>query len=158
MKPYLRAEWTKLRTLPGTGWLLLTFVALTVAGSAAASAVVSCAPDGCDHDPARISLFGVQAGQAVVAVLAVLTISGEYGTGMIRVTLAALPGRIAVLAAKAVVLSGLTLAVGSVAVFAAAVAGQRILAGNGFGAEATALTSGPMLRATAGSVLASVNR
>ena len=34
----LRAEWTKLRTLPGTGWLLVAVAALTIAVSAAADA------------------------------------------------------------------------------------------------------------------------
>ncbi|WP_336216330.1 ABC transporter permease [Nonomuraea sp. LPB2021202275-12-8] len=153
MKPYLHAEWTKLRTLPGTGGLLLALVALTVAVSVAAAALVSCASAGCGYDPARISLFGVQAGQAVVAVLAVLAISGEFGTGMIRTTLTAMPGRITVLAAKAVVLTGLTLAAGGVAVLGSALAGRRILLDNGFTPETLALTGGPMLRAAAGSVL-----
>ena len=42
-----------------------------------------------------------QLGQAVVAILAVLVISGEYSTGMIRITLTAMPRRATVLAAKA---------------------------------------------------------
>jgi len=149
----LHAEWTKLRTLPGSGWLVLALVVVTVAVSVAAAAVVSCAPGGCAYDPAKIGLFGVQAGQAVVAVAAVAMISGEFGTGMIRTTLAAMPGRIAVLAAKAAVLTGLTLAAGSVAVLASALAGGQVLAGNGFTTEQLALTSGPMLRAACGSVL-----
>ncbi|MEW9528245.1 ABC transporter permease [Microbispora sp. NPDC049125] len=153
MTQHLYAEWTKLRTLPGTGWLLLALVMLTVVVSVAAAAVVSCTSSGCGYDPAKISLFGIQAGQAVVAILAVLAISGEFSTAMIRVTLAAMPGRISVLAAKAVILTGLTLAAGSVAVLASALAGRRILLGNGFPPELPALTSGPMVRAVFGSVL-----
>ncbi|WP_406319093.1 ABC transporter permease [Streptosporangium sp. NBC_01639] len=153
MRQHLHAEWTKLRTLPGTGWLLLALVALTVAVSVAAAAVVSCTPADCGHDPAKISLFGIQAGQAVVAILAVPAISGEFGTGMIRTTLAALPGRITVLSAKAVILTGLTLTAGSVAVLASALAGRVILLDNGFAPELPALTDGPMLRAAVGSVL-----
>ncbi|OUC98571.1 ABC transporter permease [Streptosporangium minutum] len=149
----LYAEWTKLRTLPGTGRLLLALVMLTVAVSVAAAAVVSCTSSGCGYDPAKIILFGVQAGQAVVATLAVLTISGEFSTGMIRTTLAAMPGRVSVLATKAVILTGLTLAAGSVAVLASAPAGRWILLGNGFPPESLALTGGPMLRAASGSVL-----
>ena len=38
-----------------------------------------------------------------MAILAVLVISGEYSTGMIRITLTAMPRRAAVLAAKAAV-------------------------------------------------------
>ena len=34
LRDALHAEWTKLRTLPGTGWLLLAVVALTVSGQA----------------------------------------------------------------------------------------------------------------------------
>lgn len=150
MRRRLHAEWTKLRTLPGTGPLLLALVAVTVAVSVVAAAMVSCAPAGCGHDPARISLFGIQAGQAVVAVLAVTAISGEFGTGMIRTTLAAMPHRIAVLTAKAVLLTGLTLAAGGVAVLGSVLAGPRVLLGNGF----PPLTyDGPMVRAAFGSVL-----
>ncbi|WP_433515777.1 ABC transporter permease [Nonomuraea sp. CA-143628] len=153
MRSHLHAEWTKLRTLAGTGWLLLTIVALTVAVSVTASAVVSCASAGCGYDPAEISLFGVQVSQAVVAILAVLAITAEYSTGMVRVTLTAMPRRTAVLAAKAIVLTGLTLAAGSVAVIASALAARRVLLGNGFTPELLSLTSGPMLRAAVGSVL-----
>ncbi|MEU0478997.1 ABC transporter permease [Streptosporangium sp. NPDC006013] len=153
MTQHLHAEWTKLRTLPGTGRLLLTLVTLTVAVSAAAAAVVSCTSAGCGYDPGKISLFGIQAGQAVVAILAVLAISGEFSTGMIHTTLAAMPGRITVLAAKAVILTGLTVAAGSVAVLASALAGRRILLDNGFTPELLALTGEPMLRAALGSVL-----
>jgi len=149
---YLHAEWTKLRTLPSTGRLLLALVAVTVAVSVAAATVVSCASAGCGYDPAKISLFGIQAGQAVVAVLAVGAISGEFGTGLIRTTLAAMPNRIAVLAAKAVLLTGLTLAGGGLAVLGSALAGRRILLGNGF-PPALLSFDGPMVRAAFGSVL-----
>ena len=93
MREALHAEWTKLRTAPGTLWLLLAVVALTVALSAGAAAAVRCPSAGCGQDPARISLTGIELGQVIVAVLAVLVISGEYGTGMIRTTLAELDPR-----------------------------------------------------------------
>ena len=64
----------------------------------------------------KISLVGVQAGQAVVAVLGVLIITGEYSSGMIRSTLAAMPRRWPMLAAKATMLTGLVLLAGTVAV------------------------------------------
>ncbi|MFF5114364.1 ABC transporter permease [Streptosporangium sp. NPDC000509] len=153
MSRHLHAEWTKLRTLPDTGRLLLAIVVLTVAVGVAASAVVSCSPAACGHDPAKVIFFGVQVSQAVVAVLAVLAITGEYDTGMIRLTLAAMPRRTGVLAAKAITLAGVTLITGSVAVLASALSAPRILLGNGFPAETLVLTSAPMLRAAAGSVL-----
>ncbi|MGI8333816.1 ABC transporter permease [Actinomadura scrupuli] len=157
MRRELRAEWTKLRTVAGPGGLLLATVALTVAVSAGASAAVTCPSAGCDQDAARISLLGIQVGQAVVAMLAVLAISGEYGTGMIRTTLTAMPRRTTFLAAKAALITGLTLAAGTVAVLASVLAGRLILPGNGFtaahGYPPLSLTDGPTLRAAAGSVL-----
>jgi ABC-2 type transport system permease protein len=157
MRQALHAEWTKLRTIGGTPWLLFGVIAVTAALSAAAAAAASCPSAGCGQDPAKVSLIGIEFGQAVVAVLAVLAISGEYGTGMIRVTLAAMPRRTTVLAAKATVLSGLVLAAGTVAVLASVLAGRLLLPGNGFipahGYPPLSLTDGPVLRAAAGSVL-----
>ena len=153
----LHAEWTKLRTLPGTGWLLLAAAALTIAVSAAADAASACAPAGCQADPAKLSLTGVQVGQAVVAIIAVLAISGEYSSGMIRVTLTATPRRWTVLAAKASLIGGLTLAAGTVAVLGSVLAGRLILPGRGFtladGYPPLSLADGPDLRAACGSVL-----
>jgi ABC-2 type transport system permease protein len=133
-------------------------VAVTVATGAAAAASIRCQSGAiCQVDPAKLSLTGVQIGQAVVAILAVMAISSEYSTGMIRVTLTAMPHRSAVLAAKAAVVAGLVLAAGAVAVLGSVLAGRFILSGHGFtaahGYEALSLGDGPVLRATAGSVL-----
>jgi transcriptional regulator GlxA family with amidase domain len=49
-------------------------------------------------DPSKLSLTGICVGQAVTAVLAVLAVSEEYGTGMIRTTLTAMPRRASLLA------------------------------------------------------------
>jgi ABC-2 type transport system permease protein len=85
MSRALRAEWTKLRTLPSTGWLLLGVVVLTVAVSAAASAALSCQSSAaCHPDITKLSLTGTDLGQAVVAIVAVLAVTGEYATGMLR--------------------------------------------------------------------------
>ncbi len=129
----LHAEWTKVRTVPGPAWLLAATAALTIAVSTAAVAATRC-PRGlaCPVDPARLSLTGIQFGQALVAVLAVLAVSGEYSTGMIRTTLTAVPARTAVLAAKAVVLTGLVLAAAAVAVGGCLLAGRLLLPGHGF--------------------------
>jgi ABC-2 type transport system permease protein len=153
----LHAEWTKARTLAGTCWLLLAVIALTVAVGSAAAGAVSCQAAGCGQDPAKIILAGVDLSQAVVAILAVLAISDEYSTGMIRVTLTAIPRRITVLTAKAVVVTGLVLAAGAVGVLASVLAGRLILPGRGFtpvhGYPPLSLAIGPDLRAVAGSVL-----
>jgi ABC-2 type transport system permease protein len=153
----LRAEWTKLRTSPGTAGLLLTVIAVTVAVSAAAAVAARCQAAGCGQDPGKISFTGVDLGQAVVAIVAVLAVSTEYSTGMIRTTLAAMPGRLTVLAAKAAVVTALTLAAGAVAAGGSLLAGRLILPGHGFtsarGFAPLTLADGPVLRATAGSVL-----
>jgi ABC-2 type transport system permease protein len=153
----LHAEWTKLRTVASTGWLLLAVAVLTVGVSAATDAAATCSSGGCQADPAKLSLTGVLAGQAIVAVVAVLAISGEYSTGMIKVTLTAMPRRLTVLAAKAALITGLVLAASAVAVLACVLAGRLILPGHGFtaanGYPPLSLGTGPVLRAACGSVL-----
>ena len=154
MSQALHAEWTKLRTMPGTGWLLLAMVAATVIISATVSAAVSCSSTAACHvDVTRLSLTGTYLGQAVVALVAVLAVSGEYGTGLISTTLAAMPHRTTVLAAKAAVVTAVTLAAGTLAVLGSVVAGQLILPGHGYtpanGYPALSLADGPVVRAAA---------
>ena len=157
MSRALHAEWTKARTTPGTIWLLLATIALTVAVGAAAATAVNCPDPGCGQDPAKVSLSGIDLGQAVVAILAVLAISGEYGTGMILLTLTAMPRRTTMLAAKAAILTGLVMVAGTAAVLGSVLAGRLILPGHGFipahGYPLLSLADGPYLRAAAGSVL-----
>jgi ABC-2 type transport system permease protein len=154
----LHAEWTKLRTVSGPAWLLAAVAALTIGVSAAADAATRC-PAGvpCSVDTAKLTLTGVQLGQAVVAILAVLTISNEYSTGMIKVTLVAMPRRTVVLAAKAILVTGLVLVAGTAAALGSLLAGRLMLPGHGFTAArgflALSLGNGPVLRATAGAVL-----
>jgi len=154
----LHAEWTKLRTVSGPAWLLLGVVALTIAVSATAVGANRC-PAGftCPVDTTKLSLSGVQVGQAIVAILAVLMISNEYGTGMIRISLAAMPNRSVVLAAKAILVGALVLAAGAVGVFGSVLAGHLILPGHGFtaarGFHPVWLSYGPTVRAACGSVL-----
>jgi ABC-2 type transport system permease protein len=154
----LHAEWTKLRTLPATPWLLAAIAALTVAVSAAASAATQC-PTGtaCPVDTGKLSLTGIQFGQAVVAILAVLTVGGEYSTGTIRSTLTAIPRRTTVLLAKAAVVAIPVLAAGAVAAFGSLLAGRILLPRNGFttsrGFPPLIPPDRPVLRAAAGSAL-----
>jgi ABC-2 type transport system permease protein len=115
---------------------------------------VTChAAGGCGQDPAKVSLTGVYLGQAVVAILAVLAIGGEYSTGMIRLTFAAMPRRMSVLAAKAAVVTGLVLAVGAVATVGSMLAGQLVLRGRGLTGPPLSLGNGADLRAALGSAL-----
>jgi ABC-2 type transport system permease protein len=147
----LQAEWTKLRTAPGTIWLFLAIVALTVGVSAAGAATIKCPPGECTFDPAKSSLTGVILGQTIIAILAVLAIGGEYSTGMIRTSLTATPRRTRMLVAKATVVAGVALAAAIGAVSASVLAAKLILPSRGIGAPS--LADGPVLRATVGSVL-----
>ena len=152
------AEWTKLRTVAGTFWLLAAAIAVTVTVSAAAAAASRCpAGPACPVDTPKLTLTGIQLGQAVIAILAVLAISSEYSTGMIRTTLTAMPRRPAALAAKATVLTLLVLAAGAIAAAGSVLAGRLILPGHGFtaarGFPTLSLADGPVLRAAAGSAL-----
>jgi ABC-2 type transport system permease protein len=157
MSRALHAEWTKQRTVAATGWLLLGAVALTVALSAVVTLAVAYSSTGSRQDLAKLSLTGIDIGQAIIAILAVLTITNEYSTGMIGVTLTAIPRRPRMLAAKAAVLTALIMVAGMVAVLASVIAGRLILPANGFtaarGYALLSLSHGPTLRAAAGSVL-----
>ena len=156
LREAVHAEWTKLRTVPGPGLLLLTMIVVTV-GFGILEAVAQKCPTSCSYDTPKLSLTGILVGQAVVAVLAVLMITSEYSSGMIRITLTAVPRRITALAAKAIVLTGMVLAAGAFAVAWSLIAGRYILPGNGFtgahGSEVLSLGAGSTLRAAAGSVL-----
>jgi ABC-2 type transport system permease protein len=157
----VRAEWTKLRTVPSTVWLLLGIVAGTVALSAAYAdsfSVSRCErAGGCIVDLTKVSLTGVQLGQAVVAILALLAITNEYSTRMICTTLVARPRRVAVLLSKASVVTVTVLAAGGLGVAGALLASRVILAGSGAGGAGgdppLSLADGPTLRAAVGSVL-----
>jgi ABC-2 type transport system permease protein len=155
----LHAEWSKLRTSAGTWWLMVGAVALTIATSAGIAASTHVSPGGPSggQDPTRLSLVGVDVGQAVVAVLAILAVTEEYGTGMIRVTLAATPRRALMLGAKAVNIAGLALITGALAVAGCLIAGRLLLPGAGLdpihGYALVSIAHGPTLRAAFGSVL-----
>ena len=79
-------------------------------------------------DPTAVSLAGVQLAQLAVGVLGVLLVTGEFATGLIRVSFAAVPRRLPLLWAKAIVFGLATLAVAVSATLAAFLVGQSILA------------------------------
>ena len=154
MRLALHAEWTKLRTQPGTAALLIGAVVLTVGLSTAVAATSTTASA---SDPAKLALTGIYLGQVVVASLSVLVIGGEYSTGMIRTTLGAMPRRWTVLAAKATLVAGAAATAGVVAVLGSLLAGALILPGHGFttahGYPPLSPSDGAVLRAAVGSVL-----
>jgi ABC-2 type transport system permease protein len=104
----LRSEWIKLRTLRSTAWCYLILVVLTV-GLAALLAAAYPTPEGTPTQEQQqqlwlmVSTLGIGFGQLVAAVLGALVITGEYGTGMIRSTFAAVPKRLPAVIAKVLV-------------------------------------------------------
>ena len=128
----MRSEWTKLRTVRSTYWTAVV-AALAVLGVAAGSCA-EWASNLARHraelgnlDPITTSLTGVYLAQLAVGTLGLLVISSEYGTGMIKATLAAIPQRRTVLAAKAFTFTAATFVFGQAVSFAAFGIGQAIL-------------------------------
>jgi len=151
----LHAEWTKLRTVAGPAWLLAAVVALTVAVGVPVASAARCSSAACGMDPAKVSFTGIYLGQAVVAVAGVLAIGNEYSTGMIKLSLTAMPRRVTWLFAKATVLTATVLIASALAVAGSALAGWLILPGHGFTPAHgyASLTAGADVRAVVGAVL-----
>ena len=152
----LRSEWIKLISLRSTVWSYAVLVLLSLGLAALMAATL--APETGTPIPAEIqagflsqvSSFPVVLGQLIVAVLGVLLISGEYGTGMIRSTFSAVPRRLPVLWAKAAVLFVSTFVVGLVATVGSYLVASPILAASGVSAP---ITDPDVLRAIVGGAL-----
>jgi ABC-2 type transport system permease protein len=118
-----RMEWIKLRSLRSTWWAL----AVTVAGAIGVAAAVGVNTRDAAADLTNNALAGIALGLLVTGVLGVLAMTGEYSSGTIRATLAAIPNRPLVLAAKASVFGAVALAVGEAAAFIAFFVGGAAL-------------------------------
>jgi ABC-type transport system involved in multi-copper enzyme maturation permease subunit len=140
----LYSEWIKLRTLRSTFCTLIAgFVGLIGFGALFCAVTAnrwSHLPAGerAGFDPALTSLRGFFLAQLAVGVLGVLVITGEYATGMIRATLAAVPHRLPVLWAKAALYSAVTWALMTAGAFAAFLIGQAVLSSRHLGTSLAA--------------------
>jgi ABC-2 type transport system permease protein len=126
-----RMEWIKLRSLRSTPWMLLaTTVGMIAIGVAAMANTKAPSPaDAASFDPVNNVLAGVVLGQLVIGLMGVLAVTGEYSSGSIKSTLAAVPGRRMMLAAKAAVVGLVSLVVGEVVTFVTFFAGTMAMAG-----------------------------
>ena len=128
------SEWTKLWSLRSTRYSIAAALLLTIGVAALACGVVAhhwpqmSLRDRQDFHPLEVNLAGVQIAQLAIGVLGVLVITGEYSTGMIRATMSAVPKRLPVLWAKAIVYGVVVLALATPATLIAFAAGQAILA------------------------------
>ncbi len=128
----LLSEWTKIRTLRSTFFTLAATVAFVV-GLGALISYESSVHYGLGNgpwDPTSISLSGLVIGQLTIAVLGVMAITGEYSTGMVRTSLAAVPRRGRFLAAKASVFGGVAVVTGELVSWVAFFIGQLLISGH----------------------------
>lgn len=133
MSRALHAEWIKFRSLRST-WYTLTV--LFVVGLGIAALTANGAPDayeeaGAAWDPTAHSLRAYVLAQLIVGVLALLIVTSEYATGLIRTTLTAEPRRHRVLAAKAVLAVAVAVLAGQALMLAAFLVGQPLIARQG---------------------------
>ena len=128
----IRSEWIKMRSLRSTWYSLLAAVVIVVGLGTLFSAIHANrveqgnGPGGqISLDATQISLRGVFLAQLAIGVLGVLVITGEYSTGMIRSSLAAVPHRQPVLIAKALVFGVVVFVVSLASTLAAFLLGQQ---------------------------------
>lgn len=178
----LASEWTKLQSLRSNRWTLASAAVVTLVLTAVVAGTFAAAPGGEKNAAVMDRLAGSFLAYAEytvlpVTVLSVLVFTSEYGSGLIRTTVTAVPQRGAVLAAKAAVTGAAALAVGEVLAFCCFFLTQAILTGRhgglslahpgalravlaaGFALAACALVgagAGAVIRHTAGAIAAAV--
>ena len=130
----IRGEWIKFWSVRSTKFTLLAAGVVTVVFgmifSALADSSEAAGPAALLTDPIDLALAGMGLSEMIVGVLGVLLVAGEYSTGLIRTTFAAVGRRTKVLWAKAAVLGASVFAMAAVAVTAAVVLGQAVYAGD----------------------------
>lgn len=117
MRDAVTSEWTKLRTVRSTWWILLITV-VTALGGSVIVALSAASGAGAPFDPVVGTFIAwVEYPVLGLGVLGALAITNEYASGQIRTTFTALPQRLTVLAAKAAALGGLVLVVSELLAF-----------------------------------------
>lgn len=154
----LRAEWTKFWSVRSTMWTFVSLVVVTIGISALLCLAVAAnwsnikPADRASIEPVSQSLSGIFLGQMAIIVLGALTISSEYSTGGIRTTLTAVPQRLRLLGAKALVLAVIAFGAGLVTMFPSFLLGQWVLSTAHAGIEKSLGDPG-VLRAVVGGAL-----
>jgi ABC-2 type transport system permease protein len=112
----LRSEWIKLRSLRSTFWSFGIVFVLQIAFGLLIAAAVTSSGSGAGS-PASVgadlavtaATLGTVSAQLVISIQAVLLMAGEFSTGMINSSFAAVPRRLPVLWAKTLVFTAVTL-------------------------------------------------
>jgi ABC-2 type transport system permease protein len=147
LRRVITSEWIKFRTLRSSWYTLGAAVAALIVIALIIGYVTSTSDWSsleADDRAASSPLRGYFLGQLFIGVLGVLFVAGEYGTGMIRSTIAAVPKRLPVVAAKSAVFGLVALAAMTVSSFIAFFGAQAFLSG------AASLSDPGALRAVAG--------
>jgi hypothetical protein len=130
----LISEWIKFRSLRSTwfslGAAVLISIGLGILFSALRGHDVHTHHDiGEFFDSTQTSLRGIHLAQLAFGVLGVLLITGEYATGLIKATLVAVPRRLPVPVAKAVVFAVVSYVLATLMCLIAFLGGQAVLHG-----------------------------
>src|SRR6202041_1993 len=137
----IASEFTKIRSVRSTYWTLLALLVVSVGIGAAITGGTAAS---FSHNPGNKAGFDAtqtsliaffEIGQLIIAVIAAMAITSEYSTGMIRTSLTAQPRRGTIYAAKAIVLTSLTLGISLVTSFIAFFVGQALLSSSGVSAS-----------------------
>ncbi|MCW2831228.1 MAG: transporter permease [Aeromicrobium sp.] len=131
----IRSEWIKLWTVRSTWW---TILALVVLGIGLTTLILGLnadwlASDDADESPGSFITWGMMIAQVCAVIVGALTVTSEYGTGMIRTTFAASPHRGTVFLAKAIVVTGVLFVTGTVTALLGYVGGNYFLDRQGIG-------------------------
>jgi ABC-2 type transport system permease protein len=131
----VRSEWIKFRSVRSTRLTLLVAGVATVGlgmifAATASSGDAAPARAAVLSDPVQLALGAIDLTAMLVGVLGVLIIAGEYSTGLIRTTIAAVGDRLALLWAKAAVLATTTAVVMGITTVLALWLGQAVYRGD----------------------------
>ncbi|HEY5198183.1 MAG TPA: ABC transporter permease [Solirubrobacteraceae bacterium] len=148
----VRAEWTKARTVPSTIWTLIVAAVLGIGLGALISAVSAnqygkSASTRASWDPTSISASGLGIAQLSIGVLGALLMTSEYSSGAIGSSLAAVPRRSRLLAAKAAVVVSVVFVVTELITFVSFFIGQALISAH---APSAGLGDAHVLRALIG--------
>ena len=131
----VRSEWIKLRTLRST-WVTTVITLFMTTGIGALATVITSKPEYFGSNSWKMAILGAPFGQIVVAVLGALVITGEYSSGQIRSSLAAVPRRSRLFWAKAMVMTVWSFSLGAVSILLTWVLSTPLI-----GERATSLTN-----------------
>lgn len=131
----VRSEWIKLRTLRST-WVTAVITLFMTTGIGTLATVITSKPEYFGSDGWKMAILGASFGQIVVAVLGALVITGEYSSGQIRSSLAAVPRRSRLFWAKAMVMTVWSFSLGAVSILLTWVLSTPLI-----GERATSLTN-----------------